>query len=99
MSIEEQRAEIDAIDEELLRLLNMRARLAVKVGQSKRDAGLSLSDRARESEVIERARRANTGPLDDNAVVTLFKHIIRASRLVEARALEASSAERSRESA
>jgi chorismate mutase len=91
MSIEDRRAEIDAIDGELLRLLNLRASLAIKVGESKRDAGLSLCDRVRENEVIERACRANTGPLDDNAVATLFKCIIRASRLVEERALAHSS--------
>jgi chorismate mutase len=99
MSIEDRRAEIDAIDGELLRLLNLRARLAVKVGESKRAAGLSVSDRARESEVIERACRANTGPLADEAVVKLFKCIIRASRLVEARAMAESGAEQKQERA
>lgn len=88
MSIKERRAEIDAIDRELLRLLNERALLAVKVGESKRVAGLSLCDRAREREVIERACRANPGPLDERAVARIFRHIIRESRLVEERATE-----------
>lgn len=92
MSIEGERAQIDAIDNELLRLLNMRARLAVKVGQSKKAAGLTLFDREREGEVIKRACRANTGPLDERAVVKLFRRIIYESRRVEARALEQSSA-------
>ena len=99
MSIEDRRAEIDAIDAELLRLLNERARLAVKVGESKRASGLPVCDRERESEVIERARRANDGPLYDDAVVTLFKCIIRASRLVEAREMEALSAQQTGERA
>jgi chorismate mutase len=99
MSIEDRRAEIDAIDAELLRLLNMRASLAVKVGESKRAAGLSVCDRARESEVIARACRANTGPLDESAVTTLFKCIIRASRMVEARSLAQSNAPQTRERA
>lgn len=86
MSIKEQRAEIDAIDSELIRLLNMRARLAIKVGELKRDAGLSICDREREHEVIERACQANSGPLDENAIIRLFQCIIRESRLVEARA-------------
>lgn len=87
MSIEKRRAEIDAIDEELLRLLNMRAQLAVRVGETKREAGLSILDSERESEIIERARRINTGPLAESAVVKLFKCIIRESRLAEERAL------------
>ena len=88
MSIKDRRAEIDAIDRQLLRLLNLRAQLAVKVGESKRDAGLSLCDRAREREVIERACQENAGPLDEQAVARLFRCIIRESRLVEGRAIE-----------
>jgi len=88
MSIEDWRSEINAIDDELLRLLNMRAELAVKVGESKRVAGFALCDPAREQEVIERACRANQGPLDEKAIVELFGCIIRESRQVEARAME-----------
>ncbi|HEY0173602.1 MAG TPA: chorismate mutase, partial [Pyrinomonadaceae bacterium] len=61
MTIEDWRVEIDKIDGELLRLLNARAELAVRVGESKRVAGLSVCDRAREREVVERARRDNRG--------------------------------------
>ena len=88
MSIEGWRIEIDAIDNELLSLLNQRASLAVKVGQSKRLTGIALWDPAREEEVIERARRANPGPLDDQAIVELFGCIIRESRRIEACAME-----------
>ena len=91
MSIKDRRAEIDLIDRELIRLLNLRAWLAVRVGESKRDAGLSVSDRAREREVIERACQANLGPLDKRAVTRLFRCIIRESRLVEAREIEQAS--------
>jgi len=88
MSIEDWRSEINAIDDELLRLLNMRARIVVKVGQSKKLAGFALCDPTREREVIERACRANQGPLDEKAIVELFGCIIRESRRVEARAME-----------
>jgi chorismate mutase len=88
MSIEDWRTEINAVDDELLRLLNMRARLAVKVGQSKKLAGFALSDPTREREVIERACGANQGPLDEQALVELFGCIIRESRRVEAQAME-----------
>ena len=93
MTIEDWRAEIDAVDDELLRLLNERARLALKVGGSKRRAGLSLCDRAREREVVERACRANRGPLDARAVGLIFRRIIRESRRVQAEALELSGAQ------
>jgi chorismate mutase len=87
MSIEDCRAEIDAIDGELLRLLNERARLALRVGESKRAAGLALCDREREREVLERARNSNRGPLDERAVTSLFRLIIEESRRVQARAM------------
>jgi len=93
MTIEDWRAEIDAVDEELLRLLNVRATLAIRVGESKRGAGLSVLDGAREREVIERARCANAGPLDGAAVARLFRRIISESRRAEAAALEESAAE------
>ena len=94
MTIEDWRAEIDAIDDELLRILNARASLAIRVGESKRSAGLSVHDGAREREVIERARRANAGPLDERAVVKLFRRVIRESRRAEEQALGRVEAER-----
>src|SRR5438045_8798266 len=84
MSIAGWRVEIDAIDQELLRLLNARARLACKVGVSKRSAGLSLCDRAREREVLARVCRVNRGPLEERAVVAIFRLIIRESRRMQA---------------
>jgi chorismate mutase len=89
MTIEDWRVEIDKIDGELLRLLNARAELAVRVGESKRVAGLSVCDRGREREVVARARRDNRGPLDDEAVARLFRAVIRESRLLQTRAAEA----------
>jgi chorismate mutase len=92
MTIEDWRAEIDAIDDELLRLLNARATLAIRVGESKRSVGLSVLDGAREREVVERVRSANAGPLDESAVARLFRRIILESRRAEALALEESGA-------
>jgi chorismate mutase len=90
MTIEDWRAEIDAIDNELLRLLNTRARLAIRVGESKRRMGRSVWDGARERDVIARACRANAGPLDEQAIERLFRRIIHESRRAEERALEQS---------
>lgn len=83
MTIEDWRVEIDKIDAELLRLLNRRAEIAVRVGESKRVAGLSVLNRGRERDVIARARAANRGPLDDEAVERLFRAVIRESRRLQ----------------
>lgn len=88
MNIDDWRTEIDAIDSELLRLLNARARLAIKVGESKRSEGRSLCDRRREREVVERVCRDSTGPLDARAVGSIFRRIIRESRRVQEHGLE-----------
>jgi chorismate mutase len=90
MTIEDWRAQINAIDSELLRLLNERAQLAVKVGERKKAVGLSVCDLTREREVIERACRANPGPLDERAVAKIFRRIILESKRVEADAMELS---------
>ena len=88
MDIERWRKEIDEIDEELLRLLNMRARLALKVGSLKRASGIPLRDSEREKYVLRRLQEVNTGPLDQAAVVRLFRRIIRESRRAEAMLVE-----------
>ncbi len=51
------RAELDSIDEALVRLVDRRARVVDRVGRIKADAGLPVRDPAREREVIARAQR------------------------------------------
>jgi len=83
MSIDDWRSRIDALDGELLRLLNERARIALKVGESKKEAGASLCDHTREREVVERMCEANEGPLDDRAIIELYRAIIHESRRIQ----------------
>jgi chorismate mutase/prephenate dehydratase len=85
MDIEHWRREIDEIDREILRLLNMRARLAIKVGALKKAADLPFCDPDRERNVLDRLQELNDGPLDKQAVSKLFRRIIRESRRVETR--------------
>jgi chorismate mutase len=88
MDIEYWRSEIDQIDMEILRLLNMRARLAIKVGALKKAADLPFCDPERERNVLDRMQGLNDGPLDTQAVGKLFRRIIRESRRVESRSVE-----------
>ncbi len=87
MNIEYWRTEIDELDRELLRLLNRRARLAIKVGALKRAAGLPCCDPERERAVLRDLRKANAGPLDARAIDKLFRRIIRESRDMETKML------------
>ncbi|MFN2512531.1 MAG: chorismate mutase [Pyrinomonadaceae bacterium] len=87
MTIEYWRAEIDETDRELLRLLNRRARLAMKVGALKREAGLPCWDPERERAVLKDLEMANAGPLDALAITKVFRRIIRESRDMETKML------------
>ena len=83
MDIEHWRREIDDIDAELLRLLNMRARLALKVGALKQAANVPFCDPDRERSVLQRLQEINNGPLDKRAVGKVFRRIIHESRRLE----------------
>src|SRR5213076_2961196 len=82
-AIERWREEIDHVDRVLVRLLNLRARLALKVAGSKRAAGLPLHAPARERDVLKNVAATNPGPLDASAVEAVFRIIIRESRRLE----------------
>ena len=83
MDIEHWRKEIDEVDLELLRLLNVRARLALKVGALKKAKALPIPDPDRERLVLQRLQELNSGPLDQLAVDKLFRRIIRESKRIE----------------
>lgn len=83
MDIDHWRREIDDIDAELLRLLNMRARLALKVGALKQAADLPCCDPERERTLLQRLLDLNDGPLDERAVGKVFRRIIHESRRVQ----------------
>ncbi len=81
------RAEIDAIDAQMLVLLNRRARLAQDVGEVKRtgaDPGEAHVFRPeRESQVIRRLAGLNEGPLSDDAVAIVWREVMSACRALE----------------
>ncbi|SFU27734.1 chorismate mutase /prephenate dehydratase [Nitrosomonas eutropha] len=74
------RNEIDAIDNELLRLINTRARLAQQIGRQK--SGTAYRPE-RESQIFSRLQQANSGPLRDEHVVHLFTEVISICRALE----------------
>lgn len=80
------RREVDRVDDDLVRLLNRRAALALEIGRLKRAAGIALYDPAREAEVVQRVKadtRRLGGPLDEHAIARLFERIIDEARQVE----------------
>ena len=85
-SIEELRSRIDVIDEQLVRLLNVRVACAVEVGRLKHEAGLPIYQPEREAQVLNSVRNSATdlaGPLTAEAVVRIFERIIDEARRAE----------------
>jgi chorismate mutase len=86
LSIEELRGRIDLIDEQLVRLLNVRVACAVEVGRLKHEAGLPIYQPEREAQVLNKVRTSATdlaGPLTAEALVRIFERIIDEARRAE----------------
>jgi|RhiMetdeSRZDD1v2_1073273.scaffolds.fasta_scaffold633550_2 chorismate mutase len=77
------RRRIDAIDEQLMGLLNSRSACAVEIGRIKRALGLPVYSPEREAWILDRVMRENPGPLDATAVRRVFERIIDESRRLE----------------
>ncbi|MGD0965315.1 MAG: chorismate mutase [Candidatus Acidiferrales bacterium] len=75
MKIDDWRRKIDEIDAEMLHLLNLRTKLALKVGRSKTDEGVALRVPAREKEILNRLKALNQGPLDGDAIEKIYQVI------------------------
>jgi len=74
------RGRIDALDEEMLRLLNERAGIAQEIGHLKNGA---IYRAEREAQVVRRLQAANAGPLPAESISVLFKEIMSACRALE----------------
>ena len=83
-SIQRLRDEIDAIDAQVVALLQSRARAAQRIGEAKADGARPTYVPARERQVIEHVQQlASDGPLTAGHVSTIFREIISACRSVE----------------
>ncbi|MFT3961047.1 MAG: prephenate dehydratase [Propionivibrio sp.] len=81
----EVRGEIDAIDAQLLDLLNRRARCAQKVGEIKAAHGEGgfIYRPEREAQVLRRIQDMNAGPLPDESVTWFFREVMSACLSLE----------------
>ena len=83
-TLSELRTSIDAVDRELLALLNRRAGFANEVGEIKRAEGSPVFRPEREAQVINGLQDANPGPLKDASVANIWREIMSACRALEA---------------
>ncbi|MHB1190548.1 MAG: chorismate mutase, partial [Armatimonadota bacterium] len=82
MDIQDLRKEIDAIDREVLGLLNKRAGVAKQIGAQKAGSK-SIFIPERESQVFTKLEEANGGPLPDASVKAIYREVISACRAIE----------------
>lgn len=77
------RTAIDALDRELIDLLNRRAGLAMEVGRIKHEAGAPVYRPEREAEVLRKIAALNAGPLTEAGVTGIWREVMAACRALE----------------
>jgi chorismate mutase/prephenate dehydratase len=78
------RERIDAIDQEIVALLNERAQIALEIGRVKQVTGRrTVRDAARESQVLEHVTSASAGLFPEPELVSLYRKLIAATRRVQ----------------
>ncbi|MGO4381651.1 prephenate dehydratase [Pseudoduganella sp. RAF53_2] len=79
------REKIDAIDAQLLDLLNQRAKVAQEVGHVKAETNAPVFRPEREAQVLRGVAERNPGPLGDKEVQSIFREIMSSCRALERR--------------
>ena len=79
------RAGIDGVDEEIVGLLDQRARLARRIGEIKQENGLEAYAPARERAVLDRVTSLGAGDFPMRGLQAVFREIISGSISLEAR--------------
>jgi len=77
------RAKIDRLDQQLVKLINERAKIALQIGKVKDSSGICAYAPAREDEVLARVSALSRGPLADRCVRAVFRELISGSRSLE----------------
>ena len=80
----ELRTQIDAVDAQLLELLNQRAELSLAVGRAKASVpGAKIFDPVREAQLLEKLAARNGGPLTAEHISSIWQAIMAASRALQ----------------
>jgi len=77
------RVKIDALDAELIRLLNARAAVVLEVGEAKHRFNAPVFRPEREQQVIARLQSMSVGPLRDEHIAHIWREIMSVSRDLE----------------
>lgn len=83
MSLDDLRERIDQLDEQILALLNERAKAAVEIGRIKQSSNANIYVPEREKAVYEKLKKLNDGPLPDQAVKSIYREVMSCIRSLE----------------
>ena len=82
-SLSSLRSHVDKLDQQILKLVNERAKLAVEIGKVKQDQSGDVFSPAREEEVVQNVLAANQGPLDPITIRAIYREIMSGSRALQ----------------
>lgn len=83
MNLDALRQTIDRLDERIVRLLNRRASVALRIGKWKHANADEAYVPAREKKVLTHVRRINRGPLTSSSLVAIYREIMSSSLALE----------------
>src|SRR5689334_19681515 len=83
MDIADWRKKIDALDKQIIELLNERAKCAQEIGKLKRNTNLPIYEPEREKIIFRNVAAANRGPLPDIEVQQIYERIIDVMRKLQ----------------
>ena len=83
MSLDELRKRIDELDNQLVKLLNERARVVVDIGKLKNKTDKPVYAPDREKDVFARITKANEGPLPDKCLTAIWRELMSGSFVLE----------------
>ena len=77
------RAQIDALDEKIVELLNQRARVVVEIGKLKQQQNAPIYAPDRERLILQKLRTLNRGPLPDRTLEAVYRELMSGSFALE----------------
>lgn len=83
MEIGDWRSRIDALDLEIVELLNQRAEAARAIGKLKESTDLPIYEPSREQVIFNNVRSHNRGPLPDSELVFIYQRVIAVMRCLQ----------------
>src|SRR5437667_11466751 len=82
-SLEDLRRQIDALDDQIVPLLNARAQIVVQIGKLKQQSGMAIYAPDREKAVLEKVRKINKGPLSNRCLEAVYRELMSGSFALE----------------